>query len=389
MWLATLALATGLSSAQPTYVPDRLIATPLENAGRGVALTWRESGPVEIEVEPADDFAPVGSDRARVEISESRVPGAGETYKTAEITNLQPGVEFRVTISKTGGGSYQTLLDLPEADDPLTVLYLGDAQNVSVDPWREVVDQAWAANTDYDLVLHAGDLVDRANSPNEWDKWFSVMSRSSETTLHAAAAGNHEYTGGSLSRYWQAVFEFPDNGVSGLDDTNYVFNYGPARFYVLNTNRDRNEQLTWLKMYEYRNPDSLWTIVMFHHPVRAGAHGRNGWSARDRARAEKIFSMFDVDLVLMGHDHVYYHSQPIRPEGVEGSAPVYVVSFAGTKRYDLRRQPWMAFAVNDTPMAHPIEITGDSLTFSSEPGTPAFMLEKRDGETVFIDRSPR
>lgn len=94
-------------------------------------------------------------------------------------------------------------------------------------------------------------------------------------------------------------------------------------------------QAAWLDRVLTHNP-SHWSVVTFHEPVYSASVGRD--EPVIRGAWVSVFERHNVDLVLMGHDHVYARGytdadETDQPGVTDG--PVYVVSNAGAKHYTL------------------------------------------------------
>lgn len=117
----------------------------------------------------------------------------------------------------------------------------------------------------------------------------------------------------------------------------------PGRWYVTvtdtttivsldSTQAGNDSQLGWLRstLAETTTP---WTIVTMHHPAYSA-----GWHQGDgdvQTNFVPLFSEYEVDLVLSGHDHDYQRSKPI--DGV-----TYVVAGAGAKLRPTGREEFTA-----------------------------------------------
>jgi 3',5'-cyclic AMP phosphodiesterase CpdA len=259
-------------------------------------------------------------------------------------------------------------------------------------------------------MLHAGDLINRAQDDALWGEWFSAGSWLNAMTPVIPAVGNHEYFGrkrpdGSfdhrLSRHWRAQFTLPENGPPGLEETAYYIDYQQARIIVLNSNVQLEEQAQWLERILSDNPNS-WTIITFHHPIFALTKDR---LSRTRGPWKPVFDRHHVDLVLTGHDHIYARTSLVKPDqpastsnGTAGGT-VYIVSVSGSKMYLLDPSPdepagLVRRVAEDTQLYQVISIDGQILSYEARTATgaryDAFVLKKRpDGTNELIDKPPQ
>ena len=93
--------------------------------------------------------------------------------------------------------------------------------------------------------------------------------------------GNHEYSY-KICPQWNHQFAFPENGPDNifLRNTVYYIDYQGVRFISLNTKLMENPyfakmQRNWFKSIMAENPNK-WTVVIHHHPMASGSHGRYG-----------------------------------------------------------------------------------------------------------------
>ncbi|MFF3031363.1 metallophosphoesterase [Streptomyces rubiginosohelvolus] len=94
-------------------------------------------------------------------------------------------------------------------------------------------------------------------------------------------------------------------------------------------------QARWLDHILADNPNK-WSVATFHQPVFSAAAGRDEKPVRGAWLP--VFQRNDIDLVLMGHDHVYargyVNADATDTPGVT-TGPVYAVAMAGPKYYEL------------------------------------------------------
>lgn len=172
-----------------------------------------------------------------------------------------------------------------------------------------------------DFILHTGDIVEKARYTSEWKEMinrnFSILSQTPMMTI----AGNHEaeYTDADL-KVISKHFNNPLPPQNSVDIGEYYsFTYGNAKFIMLNTysNKLDEAQYSWL-VDELKNNTAVWTIVAMHKPCYSpGNWGSVNTSQSESLRAQLggIFSEYNVDIVLQGHDHVVSRTFPIDANG--------------------------------------------------------------------------
>jgi 3',5'-cyclic AMP phosphodiesterase CpdA len=283
-----------------------------------------------------------------------------------------------------------------DTDAPFSFIYFGDAQNEIRSMWSRVIRQAVRDLPDASFFLHAGDLIDHPNADEEWGEWFGGAGWANAMIPSVPSPGNHEYGGTPrvISSLWRPQFALPTNGVPGLEESNYFFDYQGARIISLNSNEKVDEQAVWLdRLLAQGRP--RWVIVTFHHPVFSAAQNRD--NPRIRNAWKPIFDKHRVDLVLQGHDHTYARGTYSNvPEGTRGRAgsTMYVVSVSGPKMYNLDREPWMQRAAEDTQLYQLITVDRNSIryearTASGRPYDGFALVKQRDGSNRLQERIPR
>jgi hypothetical protein len=266
--------------------------------------------------------------------------------------------------------------------------------------WSRVIRQAHSDAAKAAFMLHAGDLVESANSDQQWGEWFSAGGWLNGMIPLVPTPGNHEYytienPDGSeqrpLTPHWRAQFTLPENGPAGLEETTYYIDYQGTRVISLNSNEQQARQAGWLTTILQDNPNQ-WTIITFHHPIYSMAKDRD--NAELREMWKPVFDRHKVDLVLTGHDHTYGRSGLVGAENAKNgtaarsseSGTVYVVSVSGPKMYELDpdRRSFIKRAAESTQLYQVISIHGVVLRYEARTATgelyDALTLQKRRGQ---------
>lgn len=397
----------------PTPLPDRVCLSITADPAREVAVTWRTRPDVEqslLEIAVATggpDFtetvrqieghsATLTTDLGRARFHEARAEG------------LEPATRYLYRVGKGEHWSEWNQLQTAAADrEPFVFVYFGDAQNDVRSHWSRVVRNAFRDAPRAAFFLHAGDLINRAESDREWGEWFEASGFIHRTIPVLATPGNHEMAkaeDGSrrLSRHWRPTFAFPEQGPAGLEETCYAIDYQGARFVSLNSNERLDEQVAWLEAV-LAEGQPTWKIVTFHHPVYSSAKGRDNQALRELW--QPVFDRLGVDLVLQGHDHTYARSPRLtfEPGSLEevnlavgkqrsrsDAGTVYVVSVSGPKMYDLEPQAVMASWATRTQLYQVISVEPERIRYRALNAIgdlhDAFTLERKpDGSTHLSD----
>ena len=378
----------------PSSRPDRIILSWTGDPKTSFTVTWRTDNTVkkpQAEIALAD-----GSYYFRYyskAIPATTEPLATESgaalYHHVNFQNLNPNTLYAYRV---GDGTYwsewyqfKTANNQPE---PFSFIYLGDAQNELFSLWSRTIRSAYAEAPKAKFMIHAGDLINHAEADAEWQEWFAAGSFIHATIPSLPTPGNHEYTRTvgipTLTRLWQPQFTLPQNGIKGLEDTNYYIDYQNARVISLNSMVHVRAQADWLEKVLKNNPQQ-WTFVFFHYPV-ISASKRNE-IGNLRKHWKPIFDKYKVDLVMQGHDHSYARGSNL-PNGIthkdDQSGTVYVVSVSGPKMYDLTDKKWMDKAAENTQLYQVITIDKDRLLYKSITVTgevyDTFELQKQAGK---------
>lgn len=392
---------------KPGYYPDRIILNLTETPERSLAVTWRTSTLV---TTPQVQFAMARENSTFAKSTKTAFAKStplksdlGEAlYHSARMEGLNPGMVYAYRV---GDGTHwsewfqaRTATEVKDNGNRSTVriLYLGDAQNDIWAHWSRVIRQAILSGTSPDLILHAGDLINKAQNDAEWGDWHRAAGWINASVPSVATPGNHEYPVGlpiggksitNLAQHWRPQFNLPENGPKGLEETCYFLDYQGVRLISLNSNERLAEQAKWLEGVLANNP-CKWTIVTFHHPVWSGAKTRDSQAVRQAWR--KILETNKVDLVLTGHDHTYARGVSPEASGMEPGpftdhGTVYVIAVSGPKMYEPSKLPWMRTSLKDTQTYQLVEVGEHSIRFRAI--TPdgqyvdSFDIERRDDGT--------
>ncbi|MDQ7903008.1 metallophosphoesterase family protein [Phytohabitans sp. ZYX-F-186] len=373
---------------KPSPVPDRIVLTPTDTPATSQRVTWRAEATAEwaqaeiLEAPKAlGQVAPptgaVTNVKAMATTPVNTSLGYASTYHTAEFTNLKPNTRYTYRVGD--GTNWSEWIDFTTAAtgfQPFSFIYYGDAQNYIDTAVPRVFRQAFADRPQAKAIVNAGDLIDSANSEEQWGQWFKAGSFIDAQINNISIPGNHEYSGG-LSTFWRPQFPYPDNGPGNpeLKQTVYYVDYQGVRFIGLDSNLQSNAtlmaaQTAWLEGLLANNPNK-WTVVTFHHPVYSTASGRNNPIVR--AQWGPLFEKYGVDLVLQGHDHTYGRGGTVasRKSVTVHDSTVYAVSVSGGKMYDVSGDNWTGNGADimsssqDTQLYQLIDVTGDTIRYEA------------------------
>ena len=398
----------------PTAAPDRIVLTWSDDPATTQSVTWRTDPTVAeavAEIAVATRGPEFARDARRVVAASTALEtdlGAAR-YHTVTFLGLAPRTTYAYRVGDgTNWSEWSHFTTASDREAPFSFVYFGDAQNDIKSHWSRVVREAFRDAPRAAFLLHAGDLVNRADADAEWGEWCEAAGWILRSMPSLATPGNHEYAGRGddehLSRHWRPMFAFPEHGPGGLEETVYWIDHQGARIVSLNTNVDLDAQARWFDEV-MQGCEARWKIVTMHHPVFSTARARDNPALR--ATLQPLFDRHAVDLVLQGHDHSYGRTDRMRhagpaaeggseahehgeanvPVGVRArddeSGTVYVVSVSGPKMYRLDQKPFMVAAAENVQLYQIVSVDGPELRYSAYAATgelfDRFTLRKVEG----------
>ncbi len=377
--------------------PDRVVASPAQDASTGFAVAWRTAplpqAPL-LELTVAGDSPDMGQVRqVRASSQHLQTENGDSQHHRAVVDGLQPDTLYAYRVQGQGTwGAWQHFRTAAAAGQPLTLLYFGDTQNKNLSHVSRVIRQGWQTAPDARLALFAGDLVSGGDGEddNEWGEWFAAGSWLLPGMAVAPAAGNHEYfeefedtpqERRVLGKHWPVSFALPANGAKATPSTTYWFDYQGVRVVVLDGTSaldlgTATAQADWLEGV-LGGSTQPWNIVVVHQPLYPLRAERDTSVLAEQIRP--VLQRHKVDLVLQGHDHTYGRRAD---EGA--SLPQYISSVAGPKQYRLSPQAraTMAPTAEDTQLFQVLRVDDQQLRYEARTATgrlyDAFLI-RRDG----------
>lgn len=418
---------------KPSAVPDRVVLSWEGDPKTTQAVSWRTS----LEVKKA--LAEIAVAEANPYFSErsKQIPATTQSLKTdlndanfhsVRFEGLKPGTKYAYRVGDgTNWSEWFHFSTASEKAEQFSFIYFGDAQNNIRSLWSRVIREAYGDAPKAKFIIHAGDLINNAESDAEWGEWFGAGGWLNAMIPNIPVPGNHEMAKSGdgvrrLSHHWRPSFTLPENGPAGLEESCFTLLYQNVRIIGLNSNEQIDVQTRWLDEVLAKN-QSRWVICTFHHPVFSTAKDRD--NPEIRAAWKPLFDKYKVDLVLQGHDHTYGRTSlevpsergelvsttaEIKASAVEGRAnaaatqlrqtlgnvatgvqnvdtetgTVYVVSVSGPKMYNNSNLTFMKRVAEDTQLYQIIHIDGDKLRFEARTAIgglyDAFELRKRSGQ---------
>ncbi len=280
---------------------------------------------------------------------------------------------------------------------------IGSSESVSDgEGWSTTLDLAsswWGDSIDF--LVSVGDQVNASRSAyaeDEYDAYFSAELLASIPS--SVVAGNHEiYTYSTYSAHFTApstVDTTTASSIAGDESGDYWYAYEGTLFLCLNSNVYDSTAVHYNfiedAIAEYTaiyGESPTWQIVTFHHSIYSSAsHYADSDILTRQSTWADMFSDLDIDVVLMGHDHVYTRSvmmQGTNPteyadnstEDIadyvidpEDGEVLYVTlnSASGSKYYSIQNYDLDYVAVKDqtnTPTITKVDVTDSELKITT------------------------
>ncbi len=232
---------------------------------------------------------------------------------------------------KTGSGSS---FSFAFAGDP----QIGASRNAEKDGagWESTLNLITSSEqlSDVEFMLTAGDQVEQATSEDQYGYYLN------HSTLYdlpvATNVGNHD----TSSSAYDDHFNIPNESAYGKTAASgdYYFVYNHVLFMALNSNNTSTaEHKAFMEeaIAATKDQNITWKIVTFHHSIYSVAtHATDQDVIQRRSQLSPVFKELDIDVVLMGHDHVY-----CRTYMMDGETPMTDSSIYDDENYSSITNP--------------------------------------------------
>lgn len=197
----------------PTPVPDRVVLTWAEDPATTQSVTWRTDTTVEhavaqIALANANGRA-LEPDAFTASTSLFSSDLGDAHYHSLTFRNLRPETLYAYRVGDgVNWSEYFHFKTASQSPKPFSFIYFGDAQNDLKTHWSRVFREAFRDAPRAAFILHAGDLVNRNFSDEEWGEWHGAPGWVNGTIPVIATPGNHEYfranPGPRSERWWNS-----------------------------------------------------------------------------------------------------------------------------------------------------------------------------------------
>ena len=429
---ASLLLTGCGDSTTPLNLPDAPGGAPRSpTTPRGVHLSWREDPLTSRTVtwftdDPATpaqrlQYGPMmpgmsEADAQRLPFADEVVADTSETPFVEALTHqatardLPADLPLRYRVGSDAGWSPVRVIRPTPTGDDFRFVHFGDHGRTQDS--RNVARAIRAAQPDFALL--AGDLSYASGSsslgPQEvWDEWFDLVEAElGAETILMTAAGNHENEGNNGVAYRNRM-AMPTSTVSP-DGTFYTFQLGRVQFIVSTggafaTDGTLVTEILFLETQLARAAlrraagEIDFIVVSQHFTIWTDQAGRGPANLTLVALQENIFVRYGVDLLAVGHDHIYQRSHPM---GFGLRNPLGYVQITsgcggvGIRGFEPRIQGWSAKELAEPLFVEYVVSRGriDALTHGVDSLTgetrvvDTFTLERRGRESAGMAVQP-
>jgi Icc-related predicted phosphoesterase len=276
---------------------------------------------------------------------------ASSTEHEIRLTGLTPDTQYFYSVGTTtlvlqyGPDNYFLTAPPGTTKRKIRIATFGDCGNNIVDNNQTKVRDGFLSfrgSTPTDLLMLTGDNSYDGDDIQYQTNFFDPYQATTllKNSMIYAITGNHDYNNNTTLAAnhnipYFSIFNLPANaeagGVASGTEEWYSFDYGPIHFVMLDGYGTRNVNGMDIRFYSdtINHPQSIWLkqdlaattkkwkIVYLHFPPYSqGSH--NSETESDliavRQRINPILERFGVDLVMLGHSHVYERSYPIHDQ---------------------------------------------------------------------------
>ena len=258
-----------------------------------------------------------------VDAKMSKAQADGYYSNKATMSHLEENTSYVYRVGNNGKWS-DTYTTTTKASGNFSFLFAGDPQLGSSgdlasdkDGWKNTLDLIKKSSLfkNVNFIQNAGDHVEAGKNESQYDAYLSNYEGSVVySTPFANAVGNHDNSGTAYNDHFNLpnVSQLGNSG-EGNAQGDYYYIYNNTLMMVLNSNnRSTAQHEEFIKNTIAKtkdNKDIKWKIVVFHHSIYSSAsHASDNDILARRDTLAPMLSENGIDLVLMGHDHVYTRS---------------------------------------------------------------------------------
>ncbi|MCD8327145.1 MAG: metallophosphoesterase [Lachnospiraceae bacterium] len=318
------------------------------------------------------------------------------SYQTT-VTGLEANTTYAYQLENNGSKSAIYTFTTGSNDGTFSFAMVGDPQigagttATDIEGWDNTLNIVENSSifSGVDFLLFLGDQVNTANNEEQYDGYLEHSALYGLTT--ATVIGNHDSSSVAYSEHFNLTDTNDNSYGSSTAGADYYFVYNGVLFMVLNSNNTsaaEHQQFMKDAIEATADQDISWKVVTFHHSIYSVAsHALEDSIISRREQLVPIFEDLDIDVVLMGHDHVYArtyimdgftpitdaseyddgtYSSVTDPDGI-----LYVTanSASGSKYYNIQTNVNFEYAAvmnqDYTPNVSRVDVTETSFTITT------------------------
>ncbi len=371
-----------VASAEGFFPPEQIVLTWTADPTRTQAITWLmpPDSSAAVQYLRAEDFSGDFGTARQLGVYGAAFSTDASLYRyTRNLIGLNPDTEYIYRVGSDGCWGEPASFTTAAETESFAFLYMGDIQAGYAD-WGNMLSSVYGTHPEIKFALLGGDLTDNGSDEGEWGEFLDAAAGVFSRIPMMPARGNHD------GRLFEKFFALPDNGPRGVTETFYSFDYGDAHFVILDTSNIITENVKQWLTEDLQGSDKRWKFAVFHKPAYPVVYDYKGIDLAIREHWVPILEENGVDMVFVGHQHVYMRTHPIYQGEIaddDSYGIVYVMGNAGSKHY-LAGQGFSYVACERTGSNYQvIELDGGLLTLTSR---------EADGELIesyTIDKRPQ
>ncbi|MDR0905267.1 MAG: metallophosphoesterase [Oscillospiraceae bacterium] len=379
---AVIVLVLVVTFTAPAFAldaPSRVMLSWTAEPATTMTVTWVDADAVTagaVRYSTDKSLTDAAEVKATAAPNKSVIDNDGARF-TATLSGLTPATTYWYSVGNGDAWTAAQSFTTAEAEtDNFSFAFFGDIQVTKTAAedfaaWGKLAEAAYAKNPGLAFALQAGDIVESGINTEHWSEFLNAATPVFSKIPFLPTNGNHEsnFLSGKPELY-RDTFTLPTNAPEGFSEEFYSFDYGNAHVLVVNSWVFSGEQkLTdaqldaldaWVAL-DLASSNATWKIVLTHVPLYPVHSDTTGVKAREHWVS--IFEKYGVDLMLVGHQHVYSRLQPMT-----GGAPDYedgivqIMGNSGLKYYDSADETYAERTIYNVSNYEVISIDGNNLT---------------------------
>lgn len=240
----------------------------------------------------------------------------GKYMHTVTLDGLSPDTHYTYTVA-VGGNLFEGAFDTAktkDSRDDFTFAFIADPQvSTASDAEAAGYTMEMLSKMDLDYVYIAGDITNTATNETQWESLFHNSGAKPEGGQNLFGSKTIVVTQGNHDNAWFTDHIETPSANENVGDSVYAFDYANVKFIILNLETAKNNEAVRTAQKKYLSAQTAeakandqWIVVGFHKSIYTGAsHIVDSDVIAARTYWGPVLNELGVDIVLMGHDHVY------------------------------------------------------------------------------------